>query len=68
MTTEKKSKEVKSGVTISKNPSYDQHKLRLPGLDLARVIKFNKGEKITITEEELKAIGRHRWLEVKNGS
>lgn len=57
-----KKQEQKSTVTISKNPSYDKHKLRLTGLDLDRSIKFNKGEKIEVTLEELNAIGRHRWL------
>jgi hypothetical protein len=52
----------KSTITISKNPAYDKHKLRTEGLDLDRVIKFNNFEKIEVTQEELDAIGLHRWL------
>ena len=55
-------KQEKSFVTISKNPSYDKQKCRTEGLDLDRVIKFNKGEKIQVTEDELNVIGLHRWL------
>lgn len=35
-------------------------------LDPERVIKFNAGEKIQVTEEELKQIDNHRWLIVEN--
>ena len=59
-------KPVKSGIVISKSKSYEVHKIVL-GLDKERTIKFNKGEKITITKEELETIGEHRWLEVSNG-
>lgn len=59
-----KKKEEKSFVTISKNPAYDKHKIII-GLDADRTAKFNKGEKIEITEEEFENIGRHRWLEVE---
>ena len=52
-------------ITISKNPSYDKHKLRTDGLDIDRAIKFNKGEKIQVTEKELEVIGLHRWLIVE---
>jgi len=31
-------------------------------LDLNRTIKFNKGEKIEVTQEELDTMGLHRWL------
>jgi len=48
-------------ITISKEPSYDKHKLVMH-LDLDRTIKFNKGEKIEVTQSELDAIGLHRWL------
>ena len=61
-----KLKEEKSTITISKNPAYDNQKCRTEGLDLDRVIKFNKGEKIKVTQEELDAIGLHRWLIVEN--
>ena len=54
-----------STLTISKDPSYDKHKLILKGLGLDRVIKFNKGEEIQVTQEELETIGLHRWLIVK---
>ena len=56
-------KPVKSGIVISKSKSYEVHKISL-GLDKERTIKFNKGEKITVTKEELETIGEHRWLEV----
>ena len=65
-----KKQEKQSFVTISKNPSYDRHKLRTEGLDIDRSIKFNKGEKIQVTQKELDAIGLHRWLiveEIKEG-
>jgi len=52
----------KSIITISKNPSYDKQKCRTEGLDIDRVIKFNKGEKIQVTQKELDAIGLHRWI------
>ena len=48
-------------ITISREPSYDKHKLVMH-LDLNRTIKFNKGEKIEVTQEELDAMGLHRWL------
>ena len=52
-------------IIISKNLSYDKHKLETKGLDIDRVIKFNKGEKIQVTKEELEVIGLHRWLIVE---
>jgi len=61
-------KPVKSGIVISKSKSYEVHKISLDKyVDKERTIKFNKGEKITVTKEELKTIGEHRWLEVENG-
>ena len=60
-----KKKEIESFVTISKNPSYDKHKCRTEGLDIDRVIKFNKGEKIQVSQKELDVIGLHRWLIVE---
>jgi hypothetical protein len=67
-----KNKEEKLTVTISKNPGYDKQKLRTEGLDIDRVIKFNKGEKIQVTQDELNILGLHRWLiihpeEIKEG-
>lgn len=60
-------KPVKSGIVISKSKSYGiEHKIVL-GLDKEKTEKFNKGEKITVTKEELETIGKHRWLEVSNG-
>jgi hypothetical protein len=56
------SEEKELTVTISRSPAYDQHKLRTEGLDIDRVIKFNNFEKIEVTQEELDAIGLHRWL------
>ena len=49
-------------MTISKSPAYDKQKCMTVGLDLDRVIKFNKGEKIQVSQKELGAIGLHRWL------
>ena len=48
-------------IIISREPSYDKHKLVMH-LDLDRTIKFNKGEKIEVTQEELDVMGLHRWL------
>ena len=48
-------------ITISREPSYDKHKLVMH-LDLNRTIKFNKGEKIEVTQEELDTMGLHRWI------
>ena len=56
----------KKEISISKSKSYAEHKINL-GLDKERVNKFNKGGKITVTKQELKTIGKHRWLEVNNG-
>ena len=62
--TEKKT----AGILISKSKGYgDEHKILVPGLDKERRAKFNKGGKVTVTKEELKTIGKHRWLEVSNG-
>ena len=54
-----------STITISKDLSYDKHKLILKGLGLDKVLKFNKGEEIQVTQEELETIGKHRWLIIK---
>ena len=51
-------------ITISREPSYDKHKLVMH-LDLDRTIKFNKGEKIEVTQAELDELGSpkpHRWV------
>ena len=61
-----KKKEIKSTLTISKAKGYEKHKV-LINLDQERDAKFNSGDKIEITEEELKTIGLHRWLEVERG-
>ena len=55
-----------TGITISKAKSYKDHKIIL-GLDKEREKKFNKGDKITVTQEELETIGKYRWMEMKNG-
>ena len=57
-----KKEESELTITILKNPAYDKHKCRTEGLDIDRVIKFNKGEKIQVSQKELDAIGIHRWL------
>ena len=64
-----KKESTKSTVTILKTKSYADHKIVLP-LDAQRTEKFNKGEKIEVSEEELtliKSTGNCRWLEVKIG-
>ena len=58
-----KKETTQSYVTISKEKSYDKHKVIL-NLDAERTEKFNKGEKIEVTEQELNTIGKHRWVEV----
>lgn len=61
-----KQKEEQSTLTICKTPGWENHKIILEGIEQDRTDKFNKGESISVTEEELKAIGKiHRWLEVK---
>lgn len=50
---------------IYKNPNWIDQKI-LVNLDEVRDLKFNAGEKIEVTEEELKAIGEHRWLIVEH--
>jgi len=61
-----KKKEIKSALTISKAKGYEMHKC-LVNLDPERDAKFNSGNEIEVTKEELEAIGNHRWLEVKSG-
>ena len=43
------------------SPNYVGSKI-ITNLDDVRDIKFNAGEKIEITKDELKLIGDHRWL------
>lgn len=50
---------------IYKHPDWLDQKV-LVNLDDLRDIKFNAGEKIEVTAEELNAIGNHRWLIVEN--
>ena len=59
-----KKEELKSQLVIYKTEGYKNHKIIL-GLDKSRTIDFNDGKEISVTEEELKAIGKHRWLGVK---
>ena len=49
---------------IYKNPNWLDQKI-LVNLDEIRDIKFNAGEKIEVSAEELNAIGEHRWLIVE---
>lgn len=46
---------------ISKCPNYSKSRVVLD-LDEDRTIKFNSGEVIEVTQEELNQIGLHRWL------
>lgn len=50
--------------TIYLNPNYGGQKI-LVNLDEIRDLKFNAGEKIEVTEDELNSIGQHRWLIVE---
>ena len=52
-------------LTIYKNAGWLDQKV-LVNLDEVRDIKFNAGEKIQVTEDELKQIGEHRWLIVED--
>lgn len=55
---------------ISLNANYVGQKI-LTNLDPVRDIKFNAGEKIEVTQDELNLIGYHRWLiieEQENGN
>ena len=62
-----KKKKEKLKLIISKKPGWSDHKC-LTNLDKERDKLFNKGVKIEVTEQELKTIGKHRWLEVESGS
>lgn len=59
-----KKESTQSTVTIFKSKSHSEHKIILP-IDAERQDKFNSGQSIEVTTEELEAIGKHRWLEVK---
>ena len=62
-----KNKEIiTSGIVISKAPNYTELKVLLAGIDEDRAVKFNSGEKIEVSQEELNAIGGHRWLIKEN--
>lgn len=50
---------------IYKHPDWLDQKV-LVNLDDLRDIKFNAGEKIEVSPEELQSIGEHRWLIVEN--
>ncbi len=50
---------------IYKSPNWIDQKV-LVNLDEIRDLKFNAGEKVEVTEDELKQIGDHRWLIVEH--
>lgn len=52
-------------ISINRTANYSDHTIILAGIDEKRTKEFNQGKVIEITPEELKAIGEHRWLEVK---
>ena len=56
-------KELKSTLSISKK-GYEEQNILLSsfGIDKSREKKFNQGKKIEVTEDELLAVGEHRWL------
>lgn len=60
-----KKQDMTSQLTIYLNSNYVGQKI-LTNLDDIRDIKFNAGEKIVVTEEELNQIGSHRWLIVED--
>ena len=62
-----KKKKEKLKLIISKKSGWLNHKI-LINLGKERDELFNKGEKVEVTKEELKTIGKHRWLEVESGS
>jgi len=57
---------ISSALIISKEQSYKGLKILLAGIDKEREAKFNAGEKIEVTKEELNEIGEHRWLIKEN--
>lgn len=61
-------KEEASKLLIYKTEGYKNHRVILIpfGFKGEEEIKFNSGEKLEVTEEQLKSIGKHRWLEVEN--
>ena len=50
---------------IYKHPDWLDQKV-LVNLDDLRDTKFNAGEKIEVSPNELQSIGEHRWLIVEN--
>ena len=60
-----KKQDIVSKSLIYLNPNYLGQKI-IMNLDEVRDLKFNAGEKIEVTEQELKDIGCHRWLIVEN--
>ena len=56
---QKQSTELKCVISLS--PNYWGLKI-ITGLDDLRDTKFNAGDKIEVTKDELKLIGNHRWL------
>lgn len=62
---------------LSKKKSYANNNCLLSGIDLGRVIEFNKGLPISLSQKELEANGviftdkgmilPYRWMEVTNG-
>ena len=52
-------------IKIQKTESYRDSKILISGIDEERLADFNLRKEIEVTAEELKAIGNHRWLEVK---
>ena len=55
-----------STVRISKEQSYKEMRIVLVGIERERTDKFNNLESIEVTEEEITAIGSHRWLIKEN--
>jgi len=63
---------------LSKKQSYADNNCLLKGIDLGRVISFNKGLPINLSQKELEVNGviftdsgmvlPYRWMEVSNGS
>ena len=49
-------------IIVSKAEGYKNHKIKLDVIDLDRLNQFNQGDEISVSSNELKVIGNHRWL------
>ena len=63
-----KEKDTESKLAIYKTDGYKNHSVLISrfGFKKEEEQKFNSGEKLEVTEEQLETIGKHRWLGVSN--